>query len=89
MHTVVIKVHFIYITHLYNSSTGSMNSATKKTTSAGVILELSEREKFCDNIRISGRSFGPNFGFPYTFYIFSPLPQLNIGRLFLPNRPLG
>ena len=28
---------------------------------AGVILKLSEREKFCDNFRISGRSFGPNF----------------------------
>ena len=41
----------------------------------GVILELSEREKFCNNFRISGRSSGPNFGFPYTFYIFSLLPQ--------------
>ena len=39
-----------------------------------------EREKFCDNFRISGRSFGPNFGFPYTFYTFSFLPQLKIGR---------
>ena len=47
---------------------------------SGVILELLEREKFCDNIRISGRSFGPNFRFPYTFYIFSLLPHLNIGR---------
>ena len=24
--------------------------------------------------------FGLNFGFPYTFYIFSLLPQLKIGR---------
>ena len=47
---------------------------------AGVILDLSEREKFCDNFRISGRSFGQNFGFPYTFYTFSLLPQLKIGR---------
>ena len=46
----------------------------------GVILELSEREKFCDNFRISGRSFGPNFRFPYTFYTFSLLSQLKIGR---------
>ena len=30
----------------------------------GVILELSDREKFCDNFRISGRSFGPNLDFP-------------------------
>ena len=63
--------------------------------SAGVILELSEREKFCDNFRISGRSFGPNFGLPYTFYTFSPLSaqdrekSASLGRLFLPNRPLG
>ena len=61
---------------------------------AGVILELSEREKFCANFRISGRSYGPNFGFTHTFYTFSLLPQLKIGRnqpgrLFLPNRPLG
>ena len=46
----------------------------------GVILELSEREKFCDIFRISGRGFGPNFEFPYTFYTFSLLPQLKIGR---------
>ena len=45
----------------------------------GVILELSEK-KFWDNLRISGRSFGPIFGFPYTFYTFSLLPQLKIGR---------
>ena len=43
---------------------------------AGVILELSEREKFCDNSRISGRSFSPIFGFPYIFYTFSLLPVL-------------
>ena len=61
----------------------------------GVILELSEREKFCDNFRISGRSIGPDFGFPHTLCIFSLLPQLKIGRsaslgrLFLPNRPPG
>ena len=47
---------------------------------AGVILELSDREKFGDNFRISGRSFGPNFGFPYTYFTFSLLPQLKIGR---------
>ena len=46
----------------------------------GVILELSEREKFCDNFRISGRSFGQKFGFTYTFYTFSLLPGLKIGR---------
>ena len=46
----------------------------------GVIIELSEREKFWDNFRISGRNFGPNFGFPHIFYIFSLLPQLKIGR---------
>ena len=46
-----------------------------------VLLELSEREKFCDNFRISKRSFGPNFGFPYLFYTFSFLPQLKIGRI--------
>ena len=47
---------------------------------SGVILELSDREKFCDNFRISGRSFGQNFGFPYTFYTFSLLSQLKIGK---------
>ena len=47
---------------------------------SGVILELLVREKFCNNFRISGRSFGPNFGFPYIFYTFSLLPQLKIGR---------
>ena len=62
---------------------------------SGVIRELSEREKFCSNFRISGRSFLPNFGLSYKFYTFSLLPQLKIGkstslgRLFLPNRPLG
>ena len=47
---------------------------------SGVILELSEREKFCNNFRILGRSFGPNLRFPYTFYTLSLLPQLKIGR---------
>ena len=47
---------------------------------SGINLELSEREKFCDNFRILGRSFGPNLGFLYIFYTFSLLPQLNIGR---------
>ena len=27
----------------------------------GVSLELSDRKKFCNIFRISGRSFGPNF----------------------------
>ena len=49
--------------------------------SIGVILELSEREKFCNNFRISGRSFGPNFGFSYTFYTFAFLLQLKIGKV--------
>ena len=39
-----------------------------------------QRGRFCNNFRISGRSFGQNFGFPYTFYTFSLLPQLKIGR---------
>ena len=43
------------------------------------ILELSEREKFNDNFRISGRSFSPNFRFLYILCIFI-LPQLKIGR---------
>ena len=47
---------------------------------AGVSLELSDRGKFCDIFRISGRSFGPNFEFPYMFYTFKLLPQLRIGR---------
>ena len=42
----------------------------------GVIQELSKKEKFWGNFRISERSFGPNFGFPYMFYIFLLLPQL-------------
>ena len=33
---------------------------------------VSDKVCSCSNIRISGRSFGPNFGFPYTFYTFSP-----------------
>ena len=59
-------------------------------TNTGVVLELSNREKFCDNFRISGGSFGPNFGFPYTctFYTFWLLPQLKIGRS-ASFRPLG
>ena len=31
-------------------------------------------------VTISGRSFSPNFGFPYTFYTFSLFSQLKIGR---------
>ena len=50
-----------------------------KKTLTGALLELSE--KFCDNFRISGRSFGQTFGFPYTFYAFSLLPQLKIGEV--------
>ena len=46
-----------------------------------VILELPEREKFCNNFRISGRSFGPNFGFPHTLYTFSLLLQFKIGEV--------
>ena len=46
----------------------------------GVSLELSVREKFCYIFRISGRSFGPNSGFPYMFYTLKLLPQLKIGR---------
>ena len=54
---------------------------TEMSTHSGVIIEVSEREKFCDNFRISERrSFGQNFGFPYTFYTFSLLPQLKIER---------
>ena len=73
-------------------------SAYKINGYSGVILELSEREKFCDNFRIWGRSFGPNFGFPYNVYILyiftSPSAQdreksASLGRLFPPNRPLG
>ena len=33
----------------------------------GVILELSDREKFCDNFRISGRSFVQIFYFSIHF----------------------
>ena len=36
--------------------------------------------EFCDIFRTLGRTFGPNFGFPYMFYTFSLLPQLKIGR---------
>ena len=57
-----------------------LNAVIFSYESSGVILELSDREKFCDNFRISGRNFGPNFEFPYTFYTFSLLPQLKIGR---------
>ena len=81
---------------LWADSEGPFQISWKCTLSlSGVILDLSEREKFCDNFRISGRSFGPNFGFPYTFCTFSLLSQVNLGRsvslgrLFLPNHPLG
>ena len=47
---------------------------------AGLSLELSDRKKFCVIFRILGRSFGPNFVFPYMFYTFKLLPQLIIGR---------
>ena len=39
-----------------------------------------EGEVLRPHFRISGRSFGPNFGFPNTFYTFSLLPQLKTGR---------
>ena len=47
----------------------------------GVSLELSDREKFCNIFRISGRSFGPNLGLPYMCYTYKLLPQLKIGRV--------
>ena len=46
-------------------------------TCTGAILKLSETEKFCEDFR---EKFWSNFGFPYTFYTFSFLPQLKIGR---------
>ena len=55
-------------------------SNLKKHKYCQVSLELSDREKFYDIFRISGRSFGPNFGFPYMFYAFKLLSQLKIGR---------
>ena len=48
--------------------------------SSGLSLELSDREKFCVIFRILGRSFGPNFEFPYLLYTLKLLPQLIIGR---------
>ena len=51
------------------------------TGTPGVSQELSEREKFCDIFRITGRNFGPNFGFPYTFYTFK------VRETFSPNLP--
>ena len=61
--------------HLLQVSKKSLQPLT-----TGVSLELSDREKFCDIFRSLGRSFDPNFGFPYMFYTFSLLPQLKIGR---------
>ena len=45
---------------------------------SGVTLELSDRKKFYI-FWISGRCFGPNFGFSYMFYTLKLLPQLKIG----------
>ena len=60
---------------------------------SGVILELSEREKFCDNFR---KKFWSKFWISlYILYIFTSPSALDreksvsIGRLFLPNRLLG
>ena len=47
---------------------------------SGVILELSHREKFCEDFRISGRSFGPNFLVSLYILCILLLPQLKIGR---------
>ena len=48
---------------------------------AGIILELSDREKFCDNFRISGRLGQISvFSYMYVFYTFSFLPLLKVGR---------
>ena len=65
---------------IWNKGKKRWEKGDKGLPTAGVILELSEREKFSINFRISGRSFGPNFVFLYTFYTFSLLPQLKIGR---------
>ena len=61
-----------------------------------VILELSEREKFCENFRIFSEKFWSKFWTSlYILYTFpSPSAQskeksASLGRLFLPNRPLG
>ena len=62
------------------STIGRWVSCGPWVSCSGVILELSEREKFYNSFRISGRSFGPNFGFPYTSYTFSLFPQHKIGR---------
>ena len=48
--------------------------------SARFKLAMKFREKFCHSPGIFGRSFYMNFRFAYTFYTFSLLPQLKIGK---------
>ena len=70
------------ISYGVNSGMGTVKivAPVKLSMLEQVSLELSDREKFCDIFRILGRSFGPNFGFPYMFCTFRLLPQLKIGR---------
>ena len=85
--TLFLKCHTESKTGCLNKMNTDMSS--KATTNrrtwkfilrVGVSLEFSDREKFCDIFRTLGRSFGPNFGFPYMFYTFSILPLLKTGR---------
>ena len=60
----------------------------------GIITDFSDREKFCQNFRFSGRSFGQNFGFSYMFFTFSPPSAQHMEKSaslerLLQNHPLG
>ena len=61
----------------------------------GFSLELSDREMFCDIFRLRETFWSKFWISLYVLYIFtSPSPQnreksASLGRLFLPNHPLG
>ena len=87
--SIFFSQHLLY---LILAST-KLENIKKNPLAPGVILELSDREKFCDNFR---EKFESKFWISlYILHIFtSPSAQdreksASLGRPFLPNCPLG
>ena len=75
------------IDNFFNFGLMFMRFSPKCRVLSGVILELSEKEKFCENFRISGRSFGKKFWISlYILYIFTSPSALD-REIFSPKPP--
>ena len=93
-HLIIVAVLCPFWKYIMYNAADQWPLGTEMSTHSGVIIEVSEREKFCDNFR--EKKFWSKFWISlYILYIFtSPSAQdreksVSLGRLFLPDRPLG